>query len=91
VSDEGSDNRQSTQFHYHLELTPAQLKITHTALHSLLDDFGRDQPEVLRIIQEVLDKLPDEHAIRAIQLDQEIERQLTTGDDEPGSEPPTAA
>jgi hypothetical protein len=91
VSDEGPDNRQSTQFHYHLELTPAQLKITHTALRSLLDDFGRDQPEVLRIIQEVLDKLPDEHAIRAIQLDQEIERQLTTGDDEPGSEPPTAA
>jgi hypothetical protein len=91
VSDEGSDNRQSTQFHYHLELTPAQLKITHTALRSLLDDFGHDQPEVLRIIQEVLDKLPDEHAIRAIQLDQEIERQLTTGDDEPGREPPTAA
>ena len=23
---------------YHLELTPAQLKITHTALRSLLDD-----------------------------------------------------
>lgn len=91
MSDQGSDNRQSTQFHYHLELTPAQLKITHTALRSLLDDFGRDQPEVLRTIHEVLDKLPDEHAIRAIQLDREIERQLTTGDDEPGSEPPTAA
>jgi hypothetical protein len=91
VSDQGSDNRQSTQFHYHLELTPAQLKITHTALHSLLDDFGRDQPEVLRTVHEVLDKLPDEHAIRAIQLDQESERQVTTGDDEPGNEPPTAA
>ena len=91
MSDQGSDNRQSTQFHYHLELTPAQLKITHTALHSLLDDFGRDQPEVLRTIHEVLDKLPDEHAIRAIQLDREIERQLTPGDDEPGNEPPTAA
>jgi hypothetical protein len=91
VSDQGSDNRQSTQFHYHLELTPAQLKITHTALRSLLDDFGHDQPEVLRTIHEVLDKLPDEHAIRAIQLDREIERQLTTGDDEPGGEPPTAA
>ncbi len=90
MSDQGSDNRQSTQFHYHLELTPAQLKITHTALRSLLDDFGRHQPEVLRTIQEVLDKLPDEHAIRAIQLDQEIERQLTA-DDEPGDEPPTAA
>jgi hypothetical protein len=91
VSDQGSDNRQSTQFHYHLELTPAQLKITHTALRSLLDDFGRGQPEVLRTIHEVLDKLPDEHAIRAIQLDQEVERQQTTGDDEPGGEPPAAA
>jgi hypothetical protein len=90
VSEQGSDDRQSTQFHYHLELTPAQLKITHTALHSLRDDFGRDQPEVLRTIHEVLEKLPDEHAIRAIQLDREIERQLTTGD-EPGNEPPTAA
>jgi hypothetical protein len=90
VSDQSSDNRQSTQFHYHLELTPAQLKITHTALHSLLDDFGRDQPEVLRAIQEVLDKLPDDHAIRAIQLDREIESPASKSDDS-GSEPPTAA
>jgi len=90
VSDKGSDNRQSTQFHYHLELTPAQLKITHTALRSLLDDFGREQPQVLRTIHEVLGKLPDEHAIRAIELDREVERQLTDSD-EPGDEPPTAA
>jgi hypothetical protein len=90
VNDEGSDNRQSTQFHYHLELTPAQLKITHTALRSLLDDFGHEQHEVLRTIHEVLDKLPDEHAVRAIQLDREIERQLTPRDD-PSDEPPTAA
>ena len=88
--DPGSDNRQSTQFHYHLELTPVQLKITHTALRSLLDDFGHDEPEVLRTIHEVLEKLPDEHAIRAIQLDRKIERQLTVSD-EPGDEPPTAA
>lgn len=57
--------------HYHLELTPEQLKITHTALRSLLDDFGHDQREVVRLIREVLAKLPDEHAIRAIQLDRE--------------------
>lgn len=87
MTDQGSDDRQSTQFHYHLELTPAQLKITHTALHSLLDDFGHDQPQVLRTIHEVLGKLPDEHAIRAIQLDQEVERRQPTGDDEPGREP----
>jgi hypothetical protein len=58
---------------YHLELTPAQLKITHTALRSLLDDFGHDEREIHTIINEVLAKLPDEHAIRAIQLDHEVE------------------
>ena len=58
-------------FHYHLELTPAQLKITHTALKSLLDDFGHDQHDVHRVIHEVLAKLPDEHSIRAIVLDEE--------------------
>ncbi len=53
---------------YHLELTPAQLKITHTALRSLLDDFGHDEREIHAIIHEVLAKLPDEHAIRAIRI-----------------------
>jgi hypothetical protein len=91
LSDEGSNPTQTTQFHYHLELTPAQLKITHTALHSLLDDFGHDEPDVMRIIHEILDKLPDEHAIRAIQLDQEVERQLGTGDVDSGEPPPSAA
>jgi hypothetical protein len=59
-------------FRYHLELTPAQLKITHTALRSLRDDFGHEQWAVRKIVQEVLEKLPDEHAIRAIELDREI-------------------
>ena len=58
---------------YHLELTPAQMKITHTALHSLLDDFGHEEAEVQRIIHEVLEKLPDEHTIRAIELTQDGE------------------
>ena len=53
---------------YRLELTPAQLKITHTALKSLLDDFGHEEHDVHRVVHEVLDKLPDEHAIRAIDL-----------------------
>ncbi len=43
-----SDARTSESLRYHLELTPAQLKITHTALRSLLDDFGHDQPEITR-------------------------------------------
>jgi len=91
----GSD----TPFRYHLELTPAQLKLTHTALRSLLDDFGHDEEDVRAIVQDVLAKLPDEHAIRAIQLDREPAAQdrapatLTEvpapaepGDDEPPSD-----
>jgi hypothetical protein len=53
---------------FHLELSPEQLKITHTALRALLDDFGHEEAAVHRIIHEVLDKLPDEHSIRAIEL-----------------------
>ena len=53
---------------YRLELTPAQLKITHTALRSLLDDFGHDEPDVHRVIREVIDKLPDEHSLRDIKI-----------------------
>ena len=60
------------EFRYHLELTPVQLKIVHTALRSLADDFGHDQSAVRRVIWEVLDKLPDEHAIRAIELESEL-------------------
>jgi hypothetical protein len=83
-----SDERPPMPFHYHLELTPPQLKITHTALRSLLDDFGHDEPDVLAVIHEVLAKLPDEHAIRAIELERELERQLTGesgGDDAPSA------
>ena len=54
--------------YFHLELTPEQLKVTHTALRSLLDDFGHDEKVVGRVIHEVLEKLPDEHSIRAIRL-----------------------
>jgi len=76
---------------YHLELTPAQLKITHTALRSLRDDFGHDEHKIHAIIQEVLAKLPDEHAIRAIQLDQELEPAEPSQPDGPGPPPGAAA
>ena len=68
MSDDGSDNRQSTQFHYHLELTPPQLKITYTALKSLLDDLGHDEGDVARIVRQVLAKLPGEHDVRSIEI-----------------------
>jgi hypothetical protein len=53
---------------YRLELTPAQLKITYTALRSLLDDFGHDERVVHDVVREVLDKLPEEQAIRSIDI-----------------------
>jgi hypothetical protein len=59
---------------YRVDFTPAQLKVVHTALKSLLDDFGHDEMDVIRVIHEVLGKLPDEHSIRAIDLDEELRR-----------------
>ena len=59
---------------YRLELTAAQLKIVHTALKSLYDDLGHEENDVQQIVAEVLAKLPGEHDIRAIDLDDEIRR-----------------
>lgn len=81
-----SDLPERGPFKYHLELSPAQLKITHTALQSLLDDFGHEQSDVQSVIRQVLEKLPDDHAIRAIRLDDELERTLAAKD--PGADPP---
>ena len=57
---------------YHLELTAAQLKIVHTALKSLYDDLGHEELDVKHVVASVLDKLPGEHDIRAIDLDREL-------------------
>ena len=62
---------------FRLELTAAQLKITHSALRSMLADFGHDQPDVHRIIREVLAKLPDDASIRAIELSPARRRYLS--------------
>ena len=53
---------------YRLELTAVQLKVTHTALKSLFDDLGHEERDVQDVVREVLDKLPDEHAIRSIDI-----------------------
>ncbi len=57
---------------YTLELTAAQLKIVHTALKSLYDDLGHKENDVERVVASVLAKLPEESAIRAIDLDREL-------------------
>jgi len=59
---------------FRLELTAAQLKVTYTALRSLLDDFGHEEHDVREVVVEVLDKLPSEHDVRAIDLSRELAR-----------------
>ena len=57
---------------FHLDLTAAQLKIVHTALKSLFDDLGHEEHDVKQVVASVLDKLPGEHDIRAIDLNREL-------------------
>ena len=67
---------QPGQIAYHLDLTAAQLKIVHTALKSLYDDLGHEEIDVKRVVAAVLEKLPGEHEIRAIDLSRELRREL---------------
>ena len=53
---------------YRLNLTPAELKVTHSALKSFLDDFGHEERDVQRIIRGVLDKLPPPASVESIDL-----------------------
>jgi hypothetical protein len=59
---------------FRLELTAAQLKITYSALKSMLDDFGHEERDVARIVREVLAKLPPAESIRAIDITAELRR-----------------
>lgn len=66
----------ATPFRYHVELGQAQLKITHVALHSLLDDFDDEDSEVRAVIEEILSKLPDETAMGAVRLAGRLDQEL---------------
>jgi hypothetical protein len=63
------DDREPT---FHLELAAAQLKVTHTALKVFFDDLGHEERDIQAVILEVLDKLPGEHDIRAIDMKREL-------------------
>lgn len=51
-----------------LALTPQQMKITHSAVRLLLNDLGRAQADERELLRSILEKLPDEHTMRAIEL-----------------------
>ena len=53
---------------FHLDLTASEMRITEAALRSFLGDFGHDERDVHEIVREVMEKLPDEHAIRSIDI-----------------------
>lgn len=59
---------------YHLDLTAAQMKIVYTALRSLHDDLGHEEHDIKQVVAQVLNKLPDEHDMRAIDLRSELRR-----------------
>jgi hypothetical protein len=41
-----------------IELTDDELRLLQAALHSYLDDFGHNEADVLRMIKQLLAKLP---------------------------------
>lgn len=52
-----------------LLLSPRQMKITHTAVKLRFDDSRREEAEERSALRGILEKLPDEHTMRAIRLD----------------------
>jgi hypothetical protein len=51
-----------------LTLSSGQMKITHSATRLLLNDLQREQAAERETLRAILEKLPDEHVMRAIQL-----------------------
>jgi hypothetical protein len=50
-------------------LAPQQMKITHSAVRLLLNDLQREQEDEREVLRAILEKLPDEHTMRAIVLE----------------------
>jgi hypothetical protein len=55
--------------HLAVALTPPQMKITHSAVKLLLNDLQREQADERELLRAILEKLPDEHTMRAIRID----------------------
>jgi hypothetical protein len=52
-----------------VSLHAQQMKITYSAVRLLLNDLQRGQADEREILRAILDKLPDEHSMRAITLE----------------------
>jgi len=52
-----------------LSLSSQQMKITHTAVKLLHDDLRYEHAEEREVLRRILDKLPDEHTMRAIAIE----------------------
>lgn len=50
-------------------LSPQQMKITYSAVKLLINDLQREQAEEREVLWGILAKLPDEHTMRAIEID----------------------
>jgi hypothetical protein len=48
-----------------IELDSEELTLVRSALHSFLDDFGHEEMDVVRRIQALLAKLPEENPSQA--------------------------
>jgi hypothetical protein len=50
-------------------LTAQQMKLTYSAVKGLFNDLQRGQASERETLRAILDKLPDEHTMRAIQVE----------------------
>ncbi len=49
-----------------LALSPPQMKIAHSAVRLLINDLQREQAAEREVLWRIVEKLPDEHVMRAI-------------------------
>jgi hypothetical protein len=52
-----------------VSLSAEQMKITHSSVRLLLNDLQRGQAAERDLLRSILEKLPDEHTMRAIEIE----------------------
>ena len=57
-----------------LQLNAAEMKVTYTALKTYFDGFGHEASDLHALVRGILDRLPGEHDMRAIDLDAELSK-----------------